>query len=119
MARQVMDDLNAGCRSAPECELRDLVHTSKVLPEPRWNRVLPGARGIYPDACLPEARLVIEVDSRAFHGFGDAPERTERRRARYAELGWLVVPISPTRLRREPAAVLREIEAAYLAGLKR
>lgn len=119
LARRVLADLEAGCRSAPECEVRDLIMTSRILPEPRWNQPLPGARGIYPDACLPEARLVIEVDSRAFHGFGDAPERTERRRARYAALGWTVLPVAPRRVREEPALVLAEIEAAYLAGLDR
>lgn len=117
--RRVLADLEAGCRSAPECELRDLVMSSRVLPEARWNQVLPGTRGIYPDACWAEARLVVEVDSRAFHGFGDSPERTERRRARYAELGWTVLPVSPRRLRQEPERVLAEIEAAYVAGLRR
>ncbi|MBB5790617.1 endonuclease domain-containing protein [Jiangella mangrovi] len=117
LVRLAMQDIEAGCRSAPECELRDLVLTSRLLPEPRWNRVLPGHRGIVPDACWPEARLVVEVDSRSFHGFGDAPRRTEERRARYAAYGWRVLPVSPARLRSEPDAVLREIEAAYLAGL--
>jgi len=116
MARRVVEDLNAGCRSAPECELRDLVRTSRVLPEPRWNQPLPGSRGIYPDACWPESRLVVEVDSRAFHGFGNAPERTEQRRARCAALGWRVLPVSPSRLRSDPGGVLREIEAAYMTG---
>ena len=117
LARRVITDIEAGCRSAPECELRDLVLTSPVLPEPRWNRVLPGQRGIVPDACWQQARLVVEVDSRSYHGFGDAPQRTEERRARYATLGWRVLPVSPARLRSEPQAVLREIEAAYLAGI--
>jgi very-short-patch-repair endonuclease len=60
--------------------------------------------------------LVVEVDSRSFHGFGDAPERTERRRARYAELGWRVLPVSPGRLRVDPKRVKCEIEAAYVVG---
>ncbi|SDU77994.1 type IV toxin-antitoxin system AbiEi family antitoxin domain-containing protein [Jiangella alkaliphila] len=116
LARLAMYDIEAGCRSAPECELRDLVRTSQFLPEPRWNQVLPGQRGIHPDACWERACLVVEVDSRSFHGFGDAPARTEERRARYAALGWRVLPVSPARLRTEPGAVLREIEAAYLSG---
>ncbi|SDU81419.1 hypothetical protein [Jiangella alkaliphila] len=116
LVRHAMRDIDAGCRSAPECELRDLVRTSRVLPEPRWNQALPGQRGIYPDACWERARLVAEVDSRSFHGFGDAPERTEQRRARYAALGWRVLPLSPARLRGEPQEVLREIESAYLSG---
>ncbi|NDL58592.1 type IV toxin-antitoxin system AbiEi family antitoxin domain-containing protein [Phytoactinopolyspora mesophila] len=119
IARRVLDDVEAGCRSAPECELRDLIAGSAVLPSPRWNQPLPGVRGIYPDACWPEARLVVEVDSRAFHGFGDAPERTERRRARFASLGWTVLPVAPRRIREEPSNVLAEIEAAYLSGLAR
>lgn len=118
LARLAMKDIDAGCRSAPECELRDLVHTSRTLPEPRWNQALPGQRGIYPDACWPQARLVVEVDSRSWHGFGDAPRRTEERRARYAALGWRVLPVSPARLRREPRAVRREIEEAYAAGVR-
>lgn len=116
LARVALADIEAGCRSAPECELRDLVRRSSVLPEPWWNRALPGVRGIVPDACWHERRLIVEVDSRSFHGFGDAPERTEHRRARLAALGWVVLPVSPARLRSDPAGVLAQIEAAYLAG---
>jgi hypothetical protein len=117
-ARQAMDDILAGCRSAPECELRDLVGRSGILPEPRWNKPLPGYRGrprIIPDCCWPEARLVVEVNSTQFHKLGIGPERTEQRMARYAELGWMVVPLSPYRIRNEPAAVLRQLEATYIA----
>ncbi|WP_053205290.1 endonuclease domain-containing protein [Jiangella muralis] len=115
LAKVALADIEAGCRSAPECELRDLVRGSRILPEPRWNHPLPGVRGIVPDACWPERRLIVEVDSRAFHGFGDAPERTEHRRARLAALGWVVLPVSPARLRTDPGGVLAQIEAAYLA----
>jgi very-short-patch-repair endonuclease len=121
LPRRALEDVTAGCRSAPECELRELMSASRVLPEARWNRPLPDARGagIVPDACLGEALLVIEVDSVEWHRFGDAPERTERRRARLAALGWTVMPLSPRRIREEPGAVLGEIEAAYLAGIAR
>lgn len=115
LVRVALADIEAGCRSAPECELRDLVRRSRILPEPHWNRPLPGVRGIVPDACWDECRLIVEVDSRSFHGFGDAPERTEHRRARLAALGWLVLPVSPARLRADPAAVLAQIEAAYVS----
>ncbi|NED99951.1 type IV toxin-antitoxin system AbiEi family antitoxin domain-containing protein [Phytoactinopolyspora halotolerans] len=120
LVRRSLDDLTAGCRSAPECELRDLVRRSTVLIEPRWNALLPGTmHRIRPDACWPEARVVVEIDSAEWHRFGDSVERTERRRALYASLGWTVVPVSPRRLREEPDAVLREIEAAVAAGLAR
>jgi len=62
---------------------------------------------------------VVEVDSRSWHGFGNAPEHTERRRALLASRGWRVLPVAPTRIRREPTAVLAEIEAAYRAGISR
>ena len=119
LARQAVDDIAQGCRSAPECELRDVVRSSRTLPEPRWNRPLPGYGEVWPDACWKEARMVCEVDGKAWHGFGDAPEKTEERRAIYAQLGWIVVPVSPMRLRRDPAAVRRQLEAAYRAGLAR
>ncbi len=113
-----MLDIIAGCRSAPECELRDLVQLSRILPEPRWNRQLPGRPGIYPDACWPEARLVVEVNSKEWHRFGAGIERTEQRHALYAELGWRPVSVSPYRIRTEPVAVRKQLERAYLTGLR-
>jgi hypothetical protein len=125
VASLAMDDIVAGCRSAPECELRDLVKISSVLPEPRWNQPLPGYRpkhrseALTPDGCIQRARLVIEVDSVEWHRIGPRQEHTEKRRARYAELGWLVISVSPHRIRHEPDEVLREIERAYLASINR
>ena len=122
-ARQAIADVLAGCRSAPECELRDLVKTSRVLPEPRWNkplpgyRPMPGQRRIIPDCCWADARLVVEVNSTQWHKLGDGPERTEQRLAQYAEMGWLVIPLSPYRIRTEPAKVLRQLESTYLTRL--
>ena len=116
-ARLAMADVIAGCRSSAECDLRDTIKTSRVLPEPRWNQPLPGYERIAPDACWPEARLVVEVDSVAWHRYGDQYEETEKRRAVDATLGWRVIPISPFRLRTEPAQVRLEIEQAYQAGL--
>ncbi|WP_166355182.1 type IV toxin-antitoxin system AbiEi family antitoxin domain-containing protein [Phytoactinopolyspora limicola] len=119
--RIALDDVTAGCRSAPECELRDLVRQSSVLDEPRWNVPLPGVTDgtLIPDACWPDARVVVEIDSAEWHRYGDRVEHTEQRRARYAALGWTVVPISPRRLRSEPAAVLAQIEAAVQVGITR
>jgi very-short-patch-repair endonuclease len=115
-ARLAMLDIVAGCRSAPECELRDLIRRSKILPEPRWNRPLPGYPTIRPDACWPDARLVVEVDSKEWHRFGTGIERTEQRQARYAELGWRAVAVSPYRIRTEPNVVRAQLERAYLVG---
>ncbi len=117
LARIAVLDVLEGCHSAPECELRDLVRSSRVLPEPRWNRPLPGVPGLTPDGWWEEAHLVLEVDSTEHHAFGTAPERTQRRASRAVAAGWRVMPISPRRIRTDPASLLREIEAAYLAGL--
>ncbi|NDL56944.1 hypothetical protein [Phytoactinopolyspora mesophila] len=111
-ARQALADVRAGCRSAPECELRDLVRGSRDLDEPRWNEPLPDAPDLVPDAHYESIRLVLEVESIEWHRFGDAPEATERRRARLASLGWRVLPVSPRRIREEPGAVLSEIRSA-------
>ncbi|PSL02758.1 hypothetical protein CLV30_10965 [Haloactinopolyspora alba] len=119
--RLALDDTRVGCHSAPECELRDLVRTSTFLPEPAWNRPLPGTSDgvVIPDACWPEARVVVEIDSAEWHRMGDLVEQTERRRARCAALGWTVLSISPRRLREDRIAVLSEIESAVLAGFRR
>ena len=116
---KALDDVRAGCRSAPECDLRDLVRSCRGLPEPRWNLPLPGQMGIIPDACWPEAKLVVEVDSAEWHQFGPAPEATARRHAMYASLGWRIFPVSPYRLRHDAAQVRRELLAAYQSGLAR
>lgn len=111
-------DVIAGCRSAPECDLRDLVQRSSVLGEPIWNLPLPGVTGdpLIPDAYWDDAGVVVEIDSAEWHQFGDAVAATERRRARYAALGKVVLSVAPRRLREEPAAVLAEIEAAVAHG---
>ncbi len=118
LMRRAVEDLEAGCRSAPECELRDLVGRSRILPEPRWNKVLPGGPRIFPDACWPQARLVVEVNSKEYHRYGEAAEETEQRLAVYAANDWRAIPLSPARLRAETREVRAQIEAAYLAGLR-
>jgi hypothetical protein len=116
---RALDDASAGCRSAPECELRDVVRKSGILPEPYWNTSLATAADLTPDAAWLNARLIAEIDSIEWHRYGDAPERTERRRARLAALGWTVVPVSPRWLRADPVEVRRTLEQAYVAGLRR
>lgn len=116
-ARMAMSDLQAGCRSAPECELRDLMLTSDAIPTAVWNEPLPEAPELIPDAYIEKARMVIEVESVRWHRLGDGPEITERRRAKYARLGLRVLPVSPHRIREQPEAVLAEIEAAVQAGM--
>lgn len=86
-------------------------------PRPSGPRSTPAWVSTTSAPCVPP--LVVEVDSVEWHRFGDTPEATERRRARYAKLGWRVLPVSPRRLREEPAAVRAEIEAAVAEGIAR
>jgi hypothetical protein len=116
LARRAIDDVVAGCRSAPECELRDVLSLSDVLPPAVFNELIPGDRWLRPDAHWPERRLIVEIDSVEWHRQGNAYERTEQRRAYLASQGWTVIPVSPERLRACPHEVLAEIEAAYLAA---
>ena len=86
-----------GRRSAPECELRDLVSTSGVLPEPRWNAPIRiGGRllGIA-DGWWPEALMAAEVNSREHHFAEGDWEATMQRQAGFAAHGILVIPVSP------------------------
>lgn len=119
LARRAIDDALLGSRSAPECELHDILARSRLLPAPQRNVALPDVAGIVPDAWWLEARLIVEVDSVEHHQLGLGPEYTQRRHAALAAAGWVVLPISPRRIREDPQGVLREIEAAYLAGLAR
>jgi hypothetical protein len=119
LLRQAMADVLAGCRSAPECELRDLVLTSRVLPEPQWNKPLPDLPDVTPDGWWEEARLVVEVDSVEHHVIGPDAVDTQVRHARLAAAGWSVLPVGPRRLRAHPATVLLEMESAYRVGVAR
>lgn len=117
LLRQALADVTAGCWSAPECEIRDLAHSSHLLPDPVVNTPLPDLDDVTPDGWWREARLAYEVDSVEHHRYGLSPEHTQRRHARMASVGWRVMPISPRRIRTDPKGLLREMEAAYLRGL--
>lgn len=116
--RRALADVGAGVRSAPEAEFRDLVGTSRLIPEPRWNPalLLPDGSQVSPDAYWEEAALVHEVDSRQHHGYAEPRERTMRRHSRMTAAGLTVLHTSPRRLRVEPDAVLAEVDAAYRLG---
>jgi hypothetical protein len=120
LPRRAVEEVLKGLRSAPEGELRDVLLSSAVLPEPGWNapvfdangRLIAVADGLWRAACM-----IGEVNSREHHFFGETWEATMRRHARLAAAGFLVIPVSPQRLRRAPAEVLREFEDAYTARL--
>lgn len=120
--RQAVVDVVDGCLSAPEAEALSLVRGSRVLPEPRVNRVLGDRFGAVlgaPDGWFADAGLVYEVNGRSVHNGLLDLERDERRRSRFLAAGLLVSDVSPRRLREDGCGWLRELEAAYLHGRER
>lgn len=115
LPRRVLGELAAGCRSAPECEVRDLVMGVARLRHGMVvnHRIVVGGRVYLADVCWPHLRLIIEVDSVEHHGLGDGPEYTARRRAALVADGWTVLSVSPRRVREDGLALLAEVEAVH------
>ncbi|MDP9101404.1 MAG: hypothetical protein M3N21_04570 [Actinomycetota bacterium] len=119
LALAVVAEVTVGVRSPAEAELRALLRTSTVLPEALWNHRLSDASGRFlavPDAYFPAAGLVVECDSAAWHLSPEAWESTMQRHARLVAAGLQVLHISPRRRRDDSAAVLDEVERAFLVG---
>jgi hypothetical protein len=115
LAREVMDDVKAGIRAAPEGDLRHLVLQSG-LPEPLWNPMIYALDGTFiasPDGYFEEVGLCIESDSRLFHATGDGWQRTLERHGTMTANGLIVLHYPPARVSREPELVLDEIRRTY------
>jgi very-short-patch-repair endonuclease len=78
------------------------------LPEPQFNVLLEGLRV---DVYWPQWRLVVEIDSVAFHMTPSAFERDRIRDAILQKAGYRVLRITENRLKIEPAAVIADIIA--------
>ena len=66
LLRDVLSELKAGIRSAPEAELRIVMKSSVVLPQVRWNPTLvavDGTRLPSPDGWIQEVGLALELNS--------------------------------------------------------
>lgn len=118
--RAALATIAGGAASAPEVDLVQICERSALLPAPTMNHpITVDGRRIVADACWPEVRLIVQVDSTEHHGFGRDAEQTTRRRTALTAAGWTVLSVSPARLLDDPDGVLRDIEAAYLtAGLR-
>lgn len=114
--RQVVGELTAGVRSAPEAELRDIVARSTVLPPVRWNPRLVAADGTRlpsTDGWIQKVGMALEADSQEFHASGDHWSRTLERHAVLATYGILTVHFTPRQMRDDPDKVLAVIERSY------
>lgn len=119
--QRLLMQLIAGIRSLPEADFRDLVLTSRVLPEPLWNRGLkfPDGSVIYPDALWVDAALIHETNGRKFHSGEDEFEDMQRRHDQAVTFGMTALHNTPRRIHAEGETVLREVESTWLRLDKR
>lgn len=120
--RRALRDVRAGVRSAPEAEARDLVRSSRLLPEPLCNVTLVDRAGAFvavPDGLLWSSGTAYEVDSREHHFLSERDwEQTMARRRRMEAFGLRVVSFSPRQLRRDEISLLRHLESVHCEGLR-
>jgi len=117
LLRRVLAEVAEGMRSAPECELGDLIRPSG-LPRPIYNARLyvDGAFLAEPDAWWQHASVAAEVDSMRWHLLPDHWEQTMARHRRMSAAGIIVLHFSPHQLRTQPGEVLADIARALAKG---
>ncbi|MFI9382734.1 hypothetical protein [Kutzneria sp. NPDC052558] len=121
LPRIVLTEVGDGVRSTAEAWARRLILRSK-LPAPAWNAELRdkhGHRLAVVDAWWADVGLAWEIDSTEFHLAPADHERTTRRHSALTAAGVLVVHTVPSRLRRDPAGVLRDLCGAYASAAAR
>jgi hypothetical protein len=114
---EVMADITAGTRSAPESALRR-AWLASGLEEPLWNPTLlqrDGTALAVPDAYVVTAGVAVEVDSVEFHANLDDWRHTMERHARMSSHGVVVIATPPSRITRDPDGLLRQVAAAVRA----
>jgi hypothetical protein len=121
LLRLVLAEVADGVRSAPEAELRIL--TGKAgLPMPLFNPRLYLPDGTFiaqPDAWWPDAGVAIEVDSRRWH-FQEADwEKTMDRHTNLGQYSIVTLHFTPSKLRTDPATVIKRMTNAYNSGITR
>ena len=94
-------DLDHTTRSPLEDDFLELCDHYGI-PRPLVNTVI---EGFEVDFVWPEARLIVETDSRTWHDTADAFERDRARDAHLTAAGWRVVRFTRRRVRTEPGAV--------------
>ncbi|MBA2310640.1 MAG: hypothetical protein H0W01_15415 [Pseudonocardiales bacterium] len=115
LPRSVLREIEDGVRSVAEADARQLVLRSG-LPAPIHNARLTDADGAFlavVDSWFDAVGLAWEIDSYEFH-LGPADyARTLERHALLTAHGVVVLHTLPSRLRRQPAVVLSELQATF------
>ena len=101
-------------QSAPESRLRvRLVLDGFPPPTPQFP-VQIGLLTLHPDLAWPEFKVAVEYDG-VWHEDPDQSDFDRRRLNRLTAAGWIVVTVTNELLRRDAAAVLREIRRALVS----
>jgi hypothetical protein len=114
--RRAIDEAAGGAWSVPEGDLLRLLRSSAVLPEVWPNPSLKSSTGeplISPDAWVDDVAMAVMVHSRKYHSTGKQWEETVDRDGGLTRAGVVVAGVTPSRIKREPAAVLRQVEETY------
>jgi very-short-patch-repair endonuclease len=101
-----------------ELERRFVAFVDRVdLPPPRLNEWLDiGGELIQADCFWPEARLIAELDSRAWHDTEAAFERDRRRDRRCVAAGWAVIRVTYEALTSEQRELEHQLRALLTAA---
>jgi hypothetical protein len=101
-----------------ELERRFLTFLEQAgLPRPQTNVWLEIAGDwIEVDCAWPEQRVIVELDSRAYHQTGAAFERDRRRDRRLLAAGWRVARVTDKAMEDEPTALRAELAALVAEG---
>jgi len=121
LLRAALAEVADGVRSVAEADFRVLILRSD-LPRPVFNARLIDVDGTLiavTDAWWQEAGVAAEIDSRAYHLAAADQDRTTNRHDLLTAHGILALHFPPTRVKGDPAGVLREIRQAIGKGLER
>lgn len=122
MVREALRTVATGAWSLPEADVLAELARSTVLPRVWANPSLEtpdGRRLPTPDFWVDEVALAGQVNSRAFHARDADWDATVSSDGVFAEHGITVVAITSAGFARDPAAVRRRVERAYLAASRR
>jgi hypothetical protein len=120
--RQGMRDFAAGAWSIAEVDLQELLSSSSILPTAMYNPHLTTENGLVlptPDAWLDDVGMAIPLHSREFHSSEEDWNETVMQDRRLTEQGIQVAPVTPEKVREEPAKTLRYLEQTYLTAFRR
>lgn len=121
LPRRALIELLGGAHSVAEGDAFWLWKRAD-LPECERNVKVYDLAGHYiatPDAWCDEVAFAWEIDSQECHFGSEGYAKTLERNTRYAAAGIVVVQTLPSRIRREPERVIRQLRAAYEAACRR